>query len=79
VALTALICLIGSGQNSEKSWRRIRGDIIAAKNEDPGALARETADLLYHLIVLLVERGLSLEQVTDELAARRKQSANDDR
>jgi phosphoribosyl-ATP pyrophosphohydrolase/phosphoribosyl-AMP cyclohydrolase len=53
--------------------------IIAAKNEDPGALARETADLLYHLIVLLVERGLSLEQVTDELAARRKKSANDDR
>ncbi|HEY3026407.1 MAG TPA: bifunctional phosphoribosyl-AMP cyclohydrolase/phosphoribosyl-ATP diphosphatase HisIE [Pyrinomonadaceae bacterium] len=46
--------------------------IIAAKNEDSGALARETADLLYHLIVLLVERGLSLEQVTDELAARKK-------
>jgi len=53
--------------------------IIAAKNKDPGALARETADLFYHLIVLLVERGLSLEQVTDELAARRKKSANDDR
>ncbi len=50
--------------------------IIAAKNEDPGALARETADLLYHLVVLLVERGLSLEQVTDELVARRKQSVN---
>jgi phosphoribosyl-ATP pyrophosphohydrolase/phosphoribosyl-AMP cyclohydrolase len=53
--------------------------IIAAKNEDPGALVRETADLLYHLIVLLVERGLSLEQVAHELAARRKQSTNDDR
>ncbi len=46
--------------------------IIAAKNEDAGALARETADLLYHLVVLLVERGLSLEQVAAELAARRK-------
>ncbi len=46
--------------------------IIAAKNEDSGALARETADLLYHLIVLLVDRGLSLEQVAAELAARRK-------
>ncbi len=50
--------------------------IIAAKNEDSGALVRETADLLYHVIVLLVERGLSLEQVTDELVARRKQSVN---
>lgn len=46
--------------------------IIAAKNEDSGVMARETADLLYHLIVLLVERGLSLEQVAAELAARRK-------
>jgi len=46
--------------------------IIAAKNEDSSALVRETADLLYHLIVLLVERGVSLKQVSSELAARRK-------
>jgi phosphoribosyl-AMP cyclohydrolase / phosphoribosyl-ATP pyrophosphohydrolase len=44
--------------------------IIAAKNEDPKALICEAADLLYHLIVLLAERGLSLEQVGNELAAR---------
>jgi len=37
-----------------------------AKNEDPAHWPEETADLLYHLIVLLVERGLSLEQVTDD-------------
>jgi len=47
--------------------------IIAAKNEDNGALVAEASDLLYHLIVLLVERGLTLEQVGAELAARRKQ------
>jgi len=35
-----------------------------------GALARETADLLYHLIVLLVERGLPLGEVRDELVSR---------
>ena len=44
--------------------------IIAAKNEDPAALIGEASDLLYHLIVLLVERGLTLEQVADALAAR---------
>src|SRR5258706_4530943 len=33
--------------------------IIAAKNEDRNELVKETADLLYHLVVLLVERGLS--------------------
>jgi len=46
--------------------------IIAAKNEDPGALVREASDLLYHLIVLFVERGVTLQQLSDELAARRK-------
>jgi phosphoribosyl-AMP cyclohydrolase / phosphoribosyl-ATP pyrophosphohydrolase len=51
--------------------------IIAAKNEDPGALIGEASDLLYHLIVLLVQRGLTLEQVGDELAARGKQETND--
>lgn len=45
--------------------------IIAAKNQDNGALTRETCDLLYHLIVLLVERGVSLDDVRDELVQRR--------
>jgi len=46
--------------------------IIAAKNEDSQALVRETSDLLYHLVVLLVERGLTLDQVSHELSSRRK-------
>jgi phosphoribosyl-ATP pyrophosphohydrolase/phosphoribosyl-AMP cyclohydrolase len=45
--------------------------IIAAKNEDPGALARESCDLLYHLMVLLVERGVTLADLRDELVRRR--------
>jgi phosphoribosyl-ATP pyrophosphohydrolase len=45
--------------------------IIAAKDEDPGALTAETADLVYHLVVLLVERGLTLEALGVELARRR--------
>jgi phosphoribosyl-ATP pyrophosphohydrolase/phosphoribosyl-AMP cyclohydrolase len=45
--------------------------IIAAKNEDRGALAKESCDLLYHLIVLLVERGVALTDVRDELVRRR--------
>jgi len=47
--------------------------IIAAKNDSRSALAKESSDLLYHLVVLLVERGLSLEDVRDELVRRRKQ------
>jgi phosphoribosyl-ATP pyrophosphohydrolase/phosphoribosyl-AMP cyclohydrolase len=46
--------------------------IIAAKNQDPEALVAETSDLLYHLIVLMVERGLTLDQIRDELVGREK-------
>jgi len=47
--------------------------IIAAKNQDPGVLVRELSDLLYHLIVLMVERGLTLEEIRNELVSRGKQ------
>ena len=46
--------------------------IIAAKNDDAEQLAAESADLLYHLIVLLVERGVKLESIRDELVQRRQ-------
>lgn len=46
--------------------------IIAAKNEDRTRLSSEVADLVYHLLVLLVARGVSLDEVREELAKRRK-------
>ena len=46
--------------------------IIAAKNEDAAPLVAEVSDLIYHLLVLLVARGVSLEQIRTELALRRK-------
>ena len=44
--------------------------IIAAKNQDPDLLVKEASDLLYHLLVLMVERDLSLKQIRDELLSR---------
>ena len=44
--------------------------VIAAKNGDNAELRSETADLLFHLVVLLQERGLPLEEVWDELEKR---------
>jgi len=44
--------------------------IIAAKNEDSPAFVAEVSDLLYHLLVLLVERGVKLEEVKAELGRR---------
>ena len=46
--------------------------IVAAKNEDSTRLVSETSDLLYHLLVLLVERGITLEEISRELKSRRK-------
>lgn len=45
--------------------------IIAAKNDEPAEIALETSDLLYHLIVMLAERGMTMEQVYAELKSRR--------
>lgn len=44
--------------------------IIAAKNEDRTALTNEISDLFYHLIVLLIERGVTLNDIRDELVSR---------
>ena len=46
--------------------------IIAAKNDDDARLTAEAADLVYHLLVLLVARGVSLADLAQELASRRK-------
>jgi phosphoribosyl-ATP pyrophosphohydrolase len=46
--------------------------IVAAKNTDGQRLVSETSDLLYHLLVLLVERGATLDEIARELKERRK-------
>lgn len=44
--------------------------IIAAKAEDKAETVYEIADLAYHVMVLMVEAGISLEEITAELASR---------
>ncbi|MDV5128779.1 bifunctional phosphoribosyl-AMP cyclohydrolase/phosphoribosyl-ATP diphosphatase HisIE [Bacillus amyloliquefaciens] len=48
--------------------------IIAAKNRDHEELKWEAADLLYHLLVLLREQSLPLDDVLDVLAKRHSAS-----
>ncbi|MFO7153520.1 MAG: bifunctional phosphoribosyl-AMP cyclohydrolase/phosphoribosyl-ATP diphosphatase HisIE [Caldicoprobacter oshimai] len=45
--------------------------IIAAKNRVKSEVIYEVSDLLYHLLVVLVEQGISIEEVYDELKRRR--------
>jgi phosphoribosyl-AMP cyclohydrolase / phosphoribosyl-ATP pyrophosphohydrolase len=50
--------------------------IIAAKNENTGQFVAEVSDLIYHLLVLLVARGINLDEIRQELARRRTESVN---
>ena len=45
--------------------------IIASKNGSKDEITYETADLIYHLIVLLVEQGVTLDDIYKELRKRR--------
>ena len=47
---------------------------IAAVGEDRSRLIGETADVLYHLLVVLHARGIALDDVEAELGARTRQS-----
>lgn len=45
--------------------------IIAAKNNSRDEIRYEVADLLYHLTVLMVNQGLTWDEICDELSKRR--------
>ena len=44
--------------------------VIAAKNPNPEEIKYEISDFLYHVMVLMVERGITWEDITRELAER---------
>ena len=46
--------------------------IIAAKNPNPNEIVYEISDYLYHMMVVMAEKGISWEEVTQELARRQK-------
>ena len=45
--------------------------VIAGKNRDKSEIKYETADLLYHLSVMLVDNGMTWEDVFEEMERRR--------
>lgn len=44
--------------------------VIAAKNPNPNEIKYEISDFLYHMMVLMVEKGVTWEAITKELANR---------
>ena len=44
--------------------------VIAAKNDDMDDLIGEVADLTYHMLVLLVDKGVTVESIGQKLQQR---------
>jgi len=71
---TANLFREGIGRIAQKVGEEAIEVCIAAVQNNVDAVREESADLLYHLIVLLKDRGLSLESVAETLKSRMKET-----
>jgi len=60
----------GRGKMAQKVGEEATEVVIAALTDTPEALIGEAADLLFHLLVLMGDCGVSLSAVTAELERR---------
>jgi phosphoribosyl-ATP pyrophosphohydrolase len=67
---TAKLLAGGPAMAGKKLGEEAVETIIAALQADPDALAAESADLIYHWLVLLAAGGVSLDAVAAKLEAR---------
>ena len=44
--------------------------MIAAKNPNPNEIKYEISDFLYHMMVLMAEKGITWEEIIEDLAKR---------
>lgn len=61
----------GTDKIAQKVGEEAIETVIAAKNDNE-ELLYEASDLLFHLMVLLTDRGLRIEDLADELQRRHK-------
>ena len=69
----------GRAKIAQKVGEEATEVVIAAVSETPQALTGEAADLVFHLLVLLADAGLSLEDVRAELRRREGVSGIDEK
>ena len=69
----------GRGKMAQKLGEEAVETVIAALSGDKTALTGEAADLLFHLIVLLADCGVSLDDVRAELDRREGVSGLDEK
>jgi phosphoribosyl-ATP pyrophosphohydrolase len=69
----------GVAQCAKKFGEEAIETALAAVGEDRERVIAEASDLLYHLLVLLEARGITLAEVETTLAARTNQSGLDEK
>jgi phosphoribosyl-ATP pyrophosphohydrolase len=69
---TAALLAAGEDEIVKKIGEEAVEVILAAKGQGDQRVIEESADLVYHLLVLLVSRDLTWADVESELARRRK-------
>ena len=62
----------GTDKISKKLGEEAVEVVIAASQRDRKATIQEIADLEYHLLVLMADRGITLDDVETELRSRRR-------
>ena len=67
---TAKLFSRGRAKIAQKLGEEAVEAVIEAMKDDPAKLAQESADLLYHLLVLWADVGLKPSDIYDVLAAR---------
>ena len=76
---TAKLLAKGPEKCAEKFGEEAVEAIIEAVKNDPEALTSEAADVLFHLLVMLHARGVSVANVMAELERRQGQSGLQER
>lgn len=69
----------GTARCAKKFGEEAIETVIAAVQEDRAAFVAETADTLYHLLVLVHSRGVTLQDALDELERRTTQSGHQEK
>ncbi|MBI4673745.1 MAG: phosphoribosyl-ATP diphosphatase [Chloroflexi bacterium] len=69
---TAKLFAAGDVEIAKKVGEEALEVIVASYKENDARLASESADLIYHLLVLLAARNVAWNAVEQELEARRK-------
>ena len=76
---TATLFATGRSGITKKFCEESAETAVAALNESPDHVIRESADLLYHLLVLWAEIGIKPDQVWAELESRKGVSGLDEK